>query len=140
MVNEWGLLMPTGELVEVNSGGQVLFCFFAPPEQLLFAVERVLIVKFHQSRLMTQSEQFANELTRHLGVCAPNCRILRQQVPSFPSLPHLGAMMHWLYSCSWLCILPSTSHRLPMPRITIHITDDLMMLHLPKVLANCSRP
>ena len=25
-----------------------------------------------------QAEQFANELTRHLGICAPSCRIVRQ--------------------------------------------------------------
>ena len=62
--------------MEVNSGGHVFFCFFsgAAPE----APESVLIVKFHQTRLMTQSEQFANELTRHLGICAPTCRILRK--------------------------------------------------------------
>lgn len=71
-----------GELVEVNSGGHVLFCFFAPPERMHFAPERVLITKFHNSRLTTQSEQFANELTRHLGICAPSCRILRQQASS----------------------------------------------------------
>lgn len=38
------------------------------------------MVKFSASRLTTQSEQFANELTRHLGMCAPNCRILRKGV------------------------------------------------------------
>lgn len=42
--------------------------------------ERVLIVKAHQARLATQSEQFANELTHHLGICAPACRILRKMV------------------------------------------------------------
>ena len=70
---------PAGELVEVNSGGHVLFCFFqAPPGR--HPQERCLIVKFLGSRLLTQSEQFANELTRHLGICAPACRILRQKV------------------------------------------------------------
>eukprot|EP00891_Asterochloris_glomerata_P005709 jgi/Astpho2/5709/Aster-02947 len=69
---------PRGELVEVNSGGHVLFCFFqAPPRR--HPEERCLIVKFLGSRLLTQSEQFANELTRHLGICAPACRILRQK-------------------------------------------------------------
>lgn len=42
--------------------------------------ERVLIVKGHYARLASQSEQFANELTRHLGICAPECRILRKVV------------------------------------------------------------
>ena len=39
-----------------------------------------LVIKFHPSRLAAQSEQFANELTRHLGIHAPACRILRSQV------------------------------------------------------------
>ena len=47
------------------------------PEQ---GPERVLIVKGHHARLASQSEQFANELTRHLGICAPECRILRKVV------------------------------------------------------------
>ncbi|EIE20699.1 hypothetical protein COCSUDRAFT_57268 [Coccomyxa subellipsoidea C-169] len=42
------------------------------------APERVVIVKVHQARLASQSEQFANELTQHLGICAPACRILRR--------------------------------------------------------------
>ena len=48
------------------------------------APERVLIVKGHPARLATQSEQFANELTRHLGICAPDCRILRKVVCAAP--------------------------------------------------------
>jgi hypothetical protein len=28
--------------------------------------------------LLLQAEQFANELTRHLGIAAPDCRIVRQ--------------------------------------------------------------
>ena len=71
-----------GDLVEVNSGGQVFFCFFAARGRTPAAPEGVLVIKFHPSRLTTQSEQFANELTRHLGICAPCCRILRQQVCS----------------------------------------------------------
>lgn len=38
------------------------------------------MVKGHHARLASQSEQFANELTRHLGVPAPDCRILRRVV------------------------------------------------------------
>ena len=37
-------------------------------------------MKGHHARLASQSEQFANELTRHLGICAPDCRILRKVV------------------------------------------------------------
>ena len=44
----------------------------------------MLIVKGYPARLATQSEQFANELTRHLGICAPNCRILRKVVRNPP--------------------------------------------------------
>ncbi|KAK9806465.1 hypothetical protein WJX73_010630 [Symbiochloris irregularis] len=93
-----------GDLIEINSGGQVLFCFFAtrPPaadaSRLSTSMgsldmsprspfadsspkrgrEQCVVVKFHGSRLTTQSEQFANELTRHLRVHAPACRILRK--------------------------------------------------------------
>ena len=61
------------------------------PEQ---GQERVLIVKVHHARLASQSEQFANELTRHLGICAPECRILRKVVHRTPHIccrvmPHL---------------------------------------------------
>ena len=75
--------------MEVNSGGLVLFCFFAnaahplspaQPQPQPSPREGCLVVKFHGNRLATQSEQFANELTRHLGVCAPACRILRKGV------------------------------------------------------------
>ena len=79
----------TGELVEVNSGGVVLFCFFAAQRSAAHTAqgrstpqpsprEGCCVVKFSASRLTTQSEQFANELMRHLGVCAPACRILRK--------------------------------------------------------------
>ena len=69
---------PSGELVEINTN-LVLFCFFKPAEDAPHQ-ERCLILKFLHTRLLTQSEQFANELTRHLDICAPNCRILRQKV------------------------------------------------------------
>ena len=70
----------TGDIVEVNSGGQVFFCFFTPRGKSGLSPERILVLKFHPSRLITQAEQFANELARHLGICSPCCRILRQQV------------------------------------------------------------
>lgn len=41
--------------------------------------ESCLILKFVSSRLLSQSEQFASELTRHVGLCAPDSRILRQK-------------------------------------------------------------
>jgi len=64
--------------VEINTN-LVLFCFFKPAEDHP-SQERCLILKFLHTRLLTQSEQFANELTRHLDICAPNCRMLRQKV------------------------------------------------------------
>lgn len=67
-----------GDLVEINTN-LVLFCFFKPAEDAPHQ-ERCLILKFLHTRLLTQSEQFANELTRHLDICAPTCRILRQKV------------------------------------------------------------
>jgi hypothetical protein len=38
----------------------------------------VVVVKVAAGRLAMQAEQFANELTRHLGIPAPDCRIIRQ--------------------------------------------------------------
>lgn len=40
--------------------------------------EGVAVLKVGSSRLAMQAEQFANELTRHLGIAAPDCRIVRQ--------------------------------------------------------------
>jgi hypothetical protein len=40
--------------------------------------EGVAVLKVGSSRLSMQAEQFANELTRHLGIAAPDCRIVRQ--------------------------------------------------------------
>lgn len=40
--------------------------------------EGVAVLKVGASRLAMQAEQFANELTRHLGIAAPDCRIVRQ--------------------------------------------------------------
>jgi hypothetical protein len=41
-----------------------------------------LVLKFVSSRLLCQSEQFASELTRHVGLCVPDSRILRSKVGS----------------------------------------------------------
>ena len=111
-----------GDLLEINSGGRVIFCFFAdaepqhvgwalgagrtpgatpqeaePPEaaavtpvssagDLALPGIKCLVLKFVPSRLLAQSEQFANELTRHVGVCAPESRILRPQARAAPSV------------------------------------------------------
>lgn len=42
--------------------------------------EGCLVLKFVSSRLICQSEQFASELTRHVGLGVPESRILRQKV------------------------------------------------------------
>jgi hypothetical protein len=42
--------------------------------------EGCVVLKFVASRLLVQSEQFANELTRHVGICAPDSRIMRSKV------------------------------------------------------------
>ena len=76
----------TGDLVEINTN-LVLFCFFKPAEDAP-QQERCLILKFLHTRLLTQSEQFANELTRHLDICAPTCRMLRQKVHPKPCHLH----------------------------------------------------
>jgi predicted protein tyrosine phosphatase len=94
---------PTADLVEINSGGRVLFLLFEPdadaaaPTPPVSRVataepgegpppstppcvaprEAVAVAKFVPTRLLCQSEQFANELARHVGLCAPASRVLR---------------------------------------------------------------
>lgn len=68
--------------LDYNSGGKVFFCLFRPPQGVLASWEGVLVIKFGPTRLLMQGEQFANELTRHLDICAPDCRVLRQAGPS----------------------------------------------------------
>ena len=58
-------------------------------------------MKAHPARLATQSEQFANELTQHLGISAPACRILRKLVR------RQGARMQ--HACSFMPALPDPS-------------------------------
>lgn len=67
--------------------------------------EGCLVLKFVSSRLICQSEQFASELTRHVGLGVPESRILRQQVggqrnacgrcTSILSLRSLAARAFW---------------------------------------------
>lgn len=40
----------------------------------------ICVIKFGTSRLAMQGEQFANEMTRHLGIPAPCCRVIRKMV------------------------------------------------------------
>lgn len=44
--------------------------------------ERCLVLKFVPSRLVAQSEQFANELAQHVGIAAPESRIVRASGPT----------------------------------------------------------
>ena len=105
------LQTPGGSLVEVNSGGRVLFCMFEledattrhnTPHMHLNGVpipqtlgdnsfsdsahsslpprrEGCLVLKFVPNRLLCQSEQFASELARHVGICSPETRILKAE-------------------------------------------------------------
>jgi predicted protein tyrosine phosphatase len=95
---------PGGSLVEVNSGGRVLFCLFdldqpMPTRTIAAAAaaapasrcaspsplpprEGCVVLKFVSSRLLCQSEQFANELARHVGICSPETRIVRAAASS----------------------------------------------------------
>jgi len=82
---------PGGSLVEVNSGGRVLFCLFtldqmptAPTfsSSSMLLREGCVVLKFVSSRLLCQSEQFANELARHVGICSPETRIIRAAASS----------------------------------------------------------
>lgn len=97
------LQTPGGSLVEVNSGGRVLFCMFELDETTVMQLEGppvtatttgaaagsvlaprregCLVLKFVPSRLLCQSEQFASELARHVGICSPETRILKAASP-----------------------------------------------------------
>eukprot|EP00803_Ostreobium_quekettii_P002330 evm.model.scf_303EXC.1 EVM.evm.TU.scf_303EXC.1 scf_303EXC:1395-14605(+) len=68
------------EVIEVNSGGRVLFCFFESDS--VEGSRDVAIAKFGSTRLAMQAEHFANELTRHLDISAPMCRIVRKEGPT----------------------------------------------------------
>jgi hypothetical protein len=50
-------------------------------QQLAPPREGIAVLKVGFNRLAMQAEQFANELTRHLGIAAPDCRIVRQVRP-----------------------------------------------------------
>ncbi|GMH39416.1 hypothetical protein BSKO_07314 [Bryopsis sp. KO-2023] len=67
------------EVLEINSGGQVIFCLLKPKPGGKEKREGVAIIKFGASRLAMQAEQFANELTRHLDISAPKCRLVRKE-------------------------------------------------------------
>jgi hypothetical protein len=50
-------------------------------QQVAPSREGIAVLKVGFNRLAMQAEQFANELTRHLGIAAPDCRIVRQVRP-----------------------------------------------------------
>ncbi len=74
--------------VSLRGGGAALPCAPGP--------EGCLILKFVGSRLLCQSEQFAAELTRHVGLCTPDSRILRQKAGG-----GWGWRSHGCCACSW---------------------------------------
>ena len=61
--------------MDINSGGAVFFCIFdgADPADTDESTERetVAVVKFCANRLAAQSEYFAFEIAKSLGVVAP---------------------------------------------------------------------
>lgn len=61
--------------------------------------EGVAVLKVGFNRLAMQAEQFANELTRHLGIAAPDCRIVRQ----------VGRLQAWLDSAVNVLVVASCS-------------------------------
>lgn len=60
--------------LNINSGGQVFFGLLAP--QGGGSAEEAVVIKFCDSRHMLQSEQMSAELAWHLGVSAPQSRLL----------------------------------------------------------------
>jgi hypothetical protein len=61
--------------VEVSSGGTVFFCFLESAER--GSGELCVVLKFISDRLLCQSEQFAAEITNHLGIDCPKSRIIQ---------------------------------------------------------------
>lgn len=61
--------------VEVSSGGTVFFCLLDSAEDGIG--ESCVVLKFISDRLLCQSEQFAAEITNHLGIDCPRCRIIQ---------------------------------------------------------------
>ena len=80
-------------VVDVNSGGAVFFCVFAPDSApgsapgSAPARERILVVKFCANRLAAQSEYFAHEIARAVGVVVPDARLLRKTAAPLPGAP-----------------------------------------------------
>ncbi|KAF6258121.1 hypothetical protein COO60DRAFT_1151434 [Scenedesmus sp. NREL 46B-D3] len=61
--------------------------------------EGIAVLKVGFNRLAMQAEQFANELTRHLGIAAPDCRIVRQVGPTADEWTAALGAVHCLASC-----------------------------------------
>lgn len=61
--------------VEISSGGTVFFCFLKSPQNE--CEEICVVTKFISDRLLCQSEQFAAEITNHLGIDCPVSRIIQ---------------------------------------------------------------
>ena len=74
-----------GGAVDINSGGAVFFCIFdgADTADTDESTERetVAVVKFCANRLAAQSEYFAFEIAKSLGVVAPTTRLFRKAAP-----------------------------------------------------------
>ena len=70
-----------GGVLDVNSGGAVFFCVFAPDpadSDPADRLERVSVLKFCANRLAAQSEYFAGEIAAAVGVAVPPARVLRR--------------------------------------------------------------
>ena len=79
--------------VEISSGGTVFFLLFdqkkdlsSLPTPVNESREVCAVVKFVSDRLLCQSEQFAAEITNHLGVDCPQSEIITCQSASWNSL------------------------------------------------------
>lgn len=64
--------------VEISSGGTVFFCLLEDlSEDTTSPGETCVVLKFISDRLLCQSEQFAAEITNHLGIDCPMSRIIQ---------------------------------------------------------------
>jgi predicted protein tyrosine phosphatase len=79
--------------VEISSGGTVFFLLFEQKKDLFSSSDALngardvcAVVKFISDRLLCQSEQFAAEITNHLGVDCPQSEIITCQSRSWKAL------------------------------------------------------
>lgn len=91
--------------VEISSGGTVFFCLLESPKT--GSGEVCVVLKFISDRLLCQSEQFAAEITNHLGIDCPKSRIIQYNDggDSEWNMLHSAALSCGLFCNELLCCM-----------------------------------